>query len=110
MASADGRRWTHQLQGRPGVARRDYDLAMEDHLSTRAVGWILGRSAGTVRDMIVAGEIEATRTVDGYRIPKAEVLRLGRERIEAEAGRKLRDTELERLIDEVIQTNEAATG
>ena len=51
---------------------------MEDHLSTREVGWILGRSAGTVRDMIVAGDIEATRIVGGYRIPKAEALRLGR--------------------------------
>jgi excisionase family DNA binding protein len=83
---------------------------MEDHLSTREVAWVLGRSAGTVRDMIDAGDIEATRTVDGYRIPKAEVLRLGRERIEVEAGRKLPDKELERLIDAVIETNEAATS
>ena len=82
---------------------------MDDHLSTREVGWILGRSAGTVRDMIVAGEIEATRAIQGYRIARAEALRLGRERIEAEAGRKLSDRELERLIDEVIETNEAAT-
>ena len=83
---------------------------MEDHLSTREVGWVLGRSAGTVRDMIVAGDIDATRTVGGYRIPKAEVLRLGREKVGAEAGRKLPDTELERLIDDVIRTNEAATS
>jgi excisionase family DNA binding protein len=86
-----------------------HDSRMEEHLSTREVGWILGRSAGTVRDMIVAGEIEATRIVGGYRIPKAEALRLGRERIEAEAGRKLSDKELERLIDQVIETNQAAT-
>jgi excisionase family DNA binding protein len=85
-------------------------LVVEDHLSTREVGWILGRSPGTVRDMIVAGEIEATRIVGGYRIPKAEALRLGRERIEDEAGRKLSDTELERLIDDVIRTNEAGTS
>jgi hypothetical protein len=83
---------------------------MEEHLSTREVGWVLGRSAGSVRDMIVAGDIDASRTVAGYRIPKAEALRLGRERIEAEAGRKVSDAELERLIDEVIRTNEAATG
>jgi excisionase family DNA binding protein len=82
---------------------------MNEHLSTREVGWILGRSPGTVRDMIVAGEIEATRTVEGYRIPKEEALRLGRERIEAETGRKLPKAELERLIDEVIRTNEEAT-
>jgi hypothetical protein len=81
---------------------------MDDQLSTREVGWVLGRSAGSVRKMIVAGDIEATRVVFGYRIPKAEVLRLGRERIEGETGRKLSDAELERLIDEVIGTNEAA--
>jgi hypothetical protein len=86
-----------------------YDSLMDDHLSTRELGWILGRSAGTVRDMIVAGEIEPTRIVGGYRIPKAEALRLGRERIEAEAGRKLSDKELKRLIDQVIETNQAAT-
>ena len=81
---------------------------MDDHLSTREVGWVLGRSAGSIRKMIVAGDIEASRIVSGYRIPKAVVLRLGRERIEAETGRKLSDAELERLIDEVIVTNEAA--
>ena len=80
---------------------------MEDHLSTQQVSWVLGRSAGTVRDKIKDGEIEAMRIVDGYRIPRAEVLRLARERIEAEAGRKLKDRDLERLIDELIATNEA---
>jgi excisionase family DNA binding protein len=79
---------------------------MDDHLSTREVGWVLGRSAGTIRKMIAAGDIEATRIVAGYRIPKAEVLRLGRERIETETGRKLSDAELERLIDELVATNE----
>jgi hypothetical protein len=82
---------------------------MDERLSTLQVGWVLGESPGSVRDRIVSGEIEATRTVEGYRIPKAEVLRLGRERIEAETGRKLSKAELERLIDEVIRTNEEAT-
>ena len=81
---------------------------MDDHLSTQHVGWVLGRSAGTVRDMIQDGDIEAMRIVDGYRIPKAEVLRLARARIEAEAGRKLSDRALERLINELIETNEAS--
>ncbi len=81
---------------------------MEDHLSTQQVGWVLGRSPGTVRDKIQDGEIEAIRIVDGYRIPKAEVLRIARERIEAEAGRKLSDRDLQRLIDELIATNEAS--
>ena len=80
---------------------------MDESLSTRQMAWILGRSQGTVRDMIRDGEIEAARIPAGFRISKAEALRLARERIEAEAGRKLSDRELERLIDEVIATNES---
>jgi predicted XRE-type DNA-binding protein len=83
---------------------------MEDHLSTKQVGWILGRSAGTIRDQIKAGEIDGSRITTGFRIPKAEVLRLARQKIQAEDGRKLSDGALERLIDEVIATNEEATG
>jgi TRAP-type uncharacterized transport system substrate-binding protein len=83
---------------------------MEDHLSTKQVGWILGRSAGTIRDQVKAGEIDASRITTGFRIPKAEILRLARQKIEAEDGRKLSDQALERLIDEVIATNEDATG
>jgi hypothetical protein len=41
-------------------------------------------------------------------VPRSEVLRLARERIEAEAGRKLSDRELEKLIDEMIATNETS--
>jgi hypothetical protein len=58
---------------------------------------------------VKAGEIEGSRITTGFRIPKAEVLRLAREKIEAEAGRKLSDRELERLIDEVIARNDAVT-
>ena len=56
--------------------------------------------------MIRDGEIEAVRIPAGFRVPKAEALRVARERIEAEAGRKLSAREIERLIDEVIATNE----
>ena len=80
---------------------------MNDHLSTQQLAWVLGRSPGTIRDRIKDGEIKAIRIVDGYRVPKAEALRLGRERIEAEAGRKISDRDLERLIDELIARNEA---
>jgi len=83
--------------------------AMDDHLSTEEVGWILGRSAGTIRDQVKSGEIEGSRITSGFRIPRAEVLKLARQKIEADAGRKLSDKELERLIDEVIATNEAVT-
>jgi excisionase family DNA binding protein len=79
---------------------------VHDHLSTQEVAWILDRSPGTVRDMIKDGEIEAIRIVDGFRIPKAEAMRVARERIEDEAGRKLSDAAMERLIDELIATNE----
>ena len=60
--------------------------------------------------MIRDGELEAARIVSGFRIPKDEVLRVARQRVEAEAGRKLSDRQLETLIDEVIATNRAATG
>lgn len=79
---------------------------MDESLSTTQMAWVLGRSAGTVRDMIRDGEIEGTRLPGGFRVPKAEVLRLARDRIEREAGRKLSDRQLEQLIDEVIATNE----
>lgn len=80
---------------------------MDDHLSTEQVGWILERSASSVRALIKDGDIEAARIPGGYRIGKAEVLRLARERIESEAGRKLSDRDLEGLIDRVIKTNTA---
>ena len=80
---------------------------MDDYLSTQQVSWVLGRSPGTVRDRIKDGEIDGMRIVDGFRVPKAEVMRLARERIESEAGRKVSDRDLERLIDELIATNEA---
>jgi hypothetical protein len=59
-----------------------------------------------IRDLIRGGEIEGVRPPGGFRVPKPEALRLARERIEAEAGRKLSDRELEALIDAVISTNE----
>ena len=79
---------------------------MDELVSTREMGWILGKSSGSVRRMIRDGEIESVRIPGAIRVPKAEALRVARERIEAEAGRKLPDRELERLIDEVIATNE----
>jgi hypothetical protein len=79
---------------------------VDEHLSTQQIGWILDRSPGSVREMIRDGEIEGVRLPSGFRVPKAEALRLARERIEAEAGRKLADRELERLVDALIATNE----
>jgi len=80
---------------------------MDDTISTTELSWILGKSANAIRSMIKSGEIEAVRIVSGFRIPKAEAIRLGRERIETEAGRKLSDREVERLIDRVLETNES---
>ena len=79
---------------------------MNDHLSTTQLRWLLGRSSGSVREMIRDGEIEAARIVSGFRIPRDEVLRVSREAIQAKAGRKLSDSELEGLIDDVLATNE----
>jgi hypothetical protein len=81
---------------------------VHESLSTEQLGWVLGRSANSIRDDIRSGAIESSRIPSGFRIPKAEVLRLAREKIEAEAERKVSDRELEHLIDEVIATNEAA--
>jgi hypothetical protein len=81
---------------------------MQESLSTEQLSWVLGRSANSIRDDIKNGNIESTRIPSGFRIPKAEVLRLAREKVEGEAERKLSNRELARLIDEVIATNEAA--
>ena len=59
--------------------------------------------------MIRDGAIEGVRIPAGFRVPRAEALRLARERIENEAGRKVSDRELEKLIDGVISTNEERT-
>ena len=80
---------------------------MNDHLSTRELGWIIGESASTVRRLIRDGDIEASRVVGGFRVGRDEALRVARETVEARAGRKLSDRELEKLIDDVIATNEA---
>jgi excisionase family DNA binding protein len=82
---------------------------MDEFLSTRQLSWVLGRSSGTIRDLIRGGEIEGVRLPAGFRVPRSEVLRLARDRIEAEAGRTLSDREVERLIDDVIATNEGRT-
>src|SRR5207253_3932612 len=79
---------------------------MDETISTTEMGWVLGKEASAVRSMIKGGRIEAVRIVTGFRIPRAEAVRLGRERIEAEAGQKLSDREVERLIDQVIATNQ----
>jgi excisionase family DNA binding protein len=82
---------------------------MDELLSTREIGWLLGKSSGSVRRMIRDGEIESVRVPGAIRVPKAEALRVARQRIEAEAGRELPDRELERLIDRVIATNQGTT-
>ena len=78
---------------------------MDDYLSTEEVAWVLDTSAESIRDRIRDGEIKGVRLPAGFRVPRAEVLRLARERIETEAGRKLSERQLEKLIDEVITTN-----
>lgn len=53
---------------------------MDDHLSTTQVGWLFGRSSGSVRQMIRDGEIEAGRITSGFRIPRDDVLATNTER------------------------------
>ncbi|HEY3522948.1 MAG TPA: hypothetical protein VGK63_04540 [Candidatus Limnocylindrales bacterium] len=82
---------------------------MKDYLSTTELGWVLGRSAGSIRTMIRNGDVEGVRLPGGFRVPRDEVLRVSREQVEEKAGRKLDDRALERLVDEVIETNRART-
>jgi hypothetical protein len=82
---------------------------MEDYLSTEQIGWLIGRSSGSVRRMIRDGEVKAVRLPEGFRIARAEALRLSRQRIETEAGRTVSDRELVRLVDEVLERNEQIT-
>jgi hypothetical protein len=82
---------------------------VDEYLSTKHLGWLLGRSSNAIRTMIKAGDIEAVRLPGGFRIPRAEVLRVSGEQIEREAGQKPSDAELERLADEVIARNETIT-
>jgi excisionase family DNA binding protein len=83
---------------------------MDELLSTQEMAWVLGRSSGTVRDMIRDGEIDGVRLPAGFRIPKAEALRVARAHVEAETGRSLPDRRLEALIDQVIDRNARATS
>lgn len=78
---------------------------MDESLSTRELGWVLDASPGAIRRMIRDGEVEHHRVPAGFRIPRAEVVRLARQRIEAEAGRELDDAEVERLVDDVLTAN-----
>jgi len=64
---------------------------MNDHLSTEEVGWVLGRSAGAIREAVKSGDIAGSRTTAGFRIPREEVLRLAREKVEGETGTKISD-------------------
>ena len=83
---------------------------MDELLSTKEMAWVIGRSSGTVRDMIRDGDIEVVRLPAGYRIPKAEALRVAREHVEAETGESIADRRLEALIDQVIDRNVRATA
>ena len=82
---------------------------MDEYLSTKELGWVLGRSATSIRTLLKNGEVHAVRMPGGYRIPRSEVLRVSRDHVEAEAGRKLGDRELERLVEQVIAANEHIT-
>jgi excisionase family DNA binding protein len=83
-----------------------------DQYSTREVGQLIGRSSGSVCRMIERGTLEAHRLPGiGYRIPRDAVIELGKETLLDEAGARLSDAQVARLVDHVIEHNEAvATG
>jgi excisionase family DNA binding protein len=79
-----------------------------EQFSTREVGQLIGRSAGSVRGMIERGELDAKRLPGvGYRIPRDAVISLAKETLLDEAGARLSDAQVARLIDQVIEHNEA---
>jgi excisionase family DNA binding protein len=79
-----------------------------DRYSTREVGQLIGRSPGTIRKMIERGELEAHRLPGaGYRIERDVVVALAKEHLLDEAGARLSDDRVEKLIDQVIAQNEA---
>ena len=81
---------------------------MNELLSTREMGWLLAKSPERIRRMIREGEIEGVRVPGAIRVPKAAALTAARQRIEAKAGRKVSDRELDQLIDQVITTDESS--
>ena len=58
---------------------------MDEYLSTKELGWVLGRSVGSVRTAIKRGEINGVLLPGGYRVARDEVLRVSREHVEAQA-------------------------
>ena len=92
------------------MARRRAKPRGEAYYSTEQVGWLIGASANAVRRMIKDGEIEGVRLPAGFRVKRDEALRLSRERIERETGRRVSDAEVERAVDQTIAANEALTN
>ena len=79
-----------------------------DQYSTREVGQLIGRSPGSVRRMIERGELEAHRLPGvGYRISRQTVIDLAKETLLDKAGARLPEAEVKRLVDQVIEHNEA---
>ena len=79
-----------------------------ENYSTREVSQLIGRSAGTVRRMIERGELDAHRLPGvGYRIPREAVIEVGKATLLDEAGARLSDARVARLVDQVIEHNEA---
>jgi excisionase family DNA binding protein len=98
-----------RLRPAAGVFGRHRGSDVDEYLSTKHLAWLLGRSSTAVRRMIREGEVQAVRLPGGFKVPREEVLRVSREQIEHQAGRKVSDGELERLADDVIARNETIT-
>ena len=84
--------------------------AVEDLRSTRQLSWVLDRSPAAIREAIRDGDIQGVRLPSGFRIPRAEALRSRASASRPRPAAELADRTIERLIDEVIATNERATG
>jgi excisionase family DNA binding protein len=84
---------------------------VREQLSTREVAQLVGRSASSIRTPIERGELKAERLPGvGYRIPRSAVLALAGEVLRDEAGARLSDAQVRKLVEQVLEHNEAATG
>jgi excisionase family DNA binding protein len=80
---------------------------VKDAFSTGEVAQLIGRSPSSVRTMIKSGELESARLPGvGYRVPREAVVALAKAVLRDEAGARLSDRQVERLIEQVLAQNE----
>jgi excisionase family DNA binding protein len=84
---------------------------VRDQLSTREVAQLVGKSSSAIRTLIDRGELAAERLPGvGYRIPRDAVLSLASAVLRDEAGARLSDAQVKKLVEQVLDHNADATA